>query len=68
MVRTIEVPGDRLEVQPDAQAPLADSFGKELDDLLALTPPVTEFVDDSREAIYTSDEELQGNNFLEPKP
>ena len=80
MVRTIDVPGDRLEMQADGlkihtdvgrgrvvsailrieesqdtQVPVTDPFGKELDDLLALTPPVAGFVDDSREAIYTPD-------------
>ena len=37
-----------------------DPLGKELDDLLAMTDPVEHFVDDSREAIYTPDEELGG--------
>jgi hypothetical protein len=36
-----------------------DPFGKALDELLAATEPVEHFVDDSREAIYTPDEELQ---------
>ena len=91
MVRTIEVPGDQLEIQPDGikvhtnigagrvisailriEEPKVDAnstgtppydqdpFGKELDDLLAMNGPTPEFVDDSREAIYTPDEELPG--------
>jgi len=51
------------DAQP-AQAPVApipyeaDPFGKELDDLLAQTDPIENFVDDSREAIYTPDDQL----------
>ena len=51
----------RIEEPQELQTPLADPFGKELDDLLAVTPPVEGVVDDSREAIYTPDEELFGN-------
>jgi hypothetical protein len=46
---------------PPPQGAGHDPFGKELDDLLALTDPVETFVDDSREAIYTPDEDLPGN-------
>jgi hypothetical protein len=36
-----------------------DPFGRELDELLAMTEPVSEFVDDSRESFYTPDHELR---------
>ena len=35
-----------------------DALDRELDELLAITDPASDFVDDSREAIYTPDDEI----------
>ena len=80
MFRTIDVPGDQVNVRVDVgpgrilRATLLiedtstvsvlpsfngdDPFERELDELLAMTEPVSEFVDDSRESIYTPDRGL----------
>jgi hypothetical protein len=60
---TIVIDDSPVNVPLKAPIPYAqDPFGKELDELLAMTEPVNHFVDDSREAIYTPDEQIIREN------